>query len=829
MAKNFDYTVGDIIAVSQAMANPGYDSIYRQRRDPADPDRITAPENAHKRLVVSDCLILPTDDEVHFPYLRVGITATTDFTEQMLRRAYEARIPVFLFASDDSLPDDITLIDDDDVAGATGCFAAVTHVQEREGEDPEFFLVTGEQGRIRSLRDNVPYLTGDVEITPPVKIAKMTPEQVGISEFLNDVYAKTMEFLDEPQRGQLKMTLDSIPADSRRRLSFMMQNSAIGKDGSTRLLEIDDLAERRVEFIRELRASLQLLGLQKDIQNRTCAEISQRQRDEFLRGQMRSIQNELSDGQDPEVAELMKRAEKKIWNAETAEAFSKEVNRLMRYAPNSPEYALQYSYLETFLNLPWGQCDRSSFELDDVERILNRDHYGLDKVKRRIIEHMAVLKLRDDMKSPILCLYGPPGVGKTSLGKSIAEAMGRKYMRVALGGVHDEAEIRGHRRTYLGSMPGRIISALEKCGTSDPVLVLDEIDKIGADFKGDPSTALLEVLDPEQNCKFHDNYIDHDYDLSNVLFVATANDLSGVSAPLLDRMELIEIEGYVEDEKVQIALRHLVPKNLKLHGFADDEMEFTEEAVRLIIELYTRESGVRRLEKKIADVIRKQAVKKAGGKEFARVVDAALVKEYLGRQEVFPDEYDNNETAGVVTGLAWTQSGGEILFIESSLAKAKDAKLTLTGNLGDVMKESAVIALQYLQSHCGKLGIEPERFDTTHVHIHVPEGAIPKDGPSAGITMLTSLASSFTGRRVRSHLAMTGEITLSGKVLPVGGIKEKILAAKRAGLKTVMLCSKNRKDIEDIPAAYIEGMEFHFVDSAEEVLEFALLSEPALR
>ncbi len=552
--------------------------------------------------------------------------------------------------------------------------------------------------------------------------------------------------------------------------------------------------------------------------------MGQRQREEFLRTQMQQIKNELGDSEEAELDELRQRAEYKEWNEETRERFEKELKKLQRFNPTSADYAIQYAYIDTYLDLPWEHCDNSDFTLDKVEEVLERDHYGLEKVKERIVEQMAVLKLRHDTKAPILCLYGPPGVGKTSLGKSVAEALGRKYVRVALGGLHDEAEIRGHRRTYLGSMPGRIINALEKCGTSDPVMVLDEIDKIGADYKGDPSQALLEVLDPEQNCKFHDNYIDQDYDLSKVLFIATANTLSTISSPLLDRMELIEIGGYIEAEKIEIAKRHLIPKSLVEHGFAEDEMTFSDDALMEIITEYTRESGVRRFEKKINEIMRKQARLKASGKEFPKTVDAELVKKYLGKAEAFNDVYENNDIPGIVTGLAWTQAGGEILFIESSVAPGKEGKLTLTGNLGDVMKESAMLALQYIKANHERLGIPEKALEFGTVHVHVPEGAVPKDGPSAGVTIVTSLASTFTGRKVRSHLAMTGEITLRGKVLPVGGIKEKILAAKRAGIKTVMLCEKNRRDIEEIKPEYIDGLDFHFVGSVEEVLDFALLS-----
>ena len=477
------------------------------------------------------------------------------------------------------------------------------------------------------------------------------------------------------------------------------------------------------------------------------------------------------------------------------------------------------------MNLPWNEYTVDKFNLKSVENKLNHDHYGLDKVKDRILEHLAVLKLRGDMKSPIICLYGPPGVGKTSLGKSVADALGRKYARVSLGGLHDEAEIRGHRRTYIGAMPGRIMEALRKCESSNPVFVLDEIDKIGKDFKGDPSSALLEVLDPEQNNHFHDNYIDMDYDLSKILFIATANSLQTLSQPLLDRMEIIEINGYIMEEKVEIAKKHLIPKQLEEHGFKAKEIDFTKTAISRIIESYTRESGVRELDKKIAKVLRRIARLKASESEYPKSITINNLEEFLGAAEYTKDHYEGNEFAGVVTGLAWTAVGGEILFVESSLSKGKGEKLTLTGNLGDVMKESAVIAMQYLKSHSSLFGIDYELFDKYNVHIHVPEGAIPKDGPSAGVTMVTSLASSFTQRKVRKNLAMTGEITLRGKVLPVGGIKEKILAAKRAGITDIILCHENKKDIDDIKDIYLKGLTFHYVKTIKDVLDFALLPE----
>ena len=476
-------------------------------------------------------------------------------------------------------------------------------------------------------------------------------------------------------------------------------------------------------------------------------------------------------------------------------------------------------------DLPWGEYTTDNFNLKNAQRQLDKDHYGLEKVKERIIEHLAVLKLRGDMKAPIICLYGPPGVGKTSLGKSIAAALNRKYVRVSLGGLHDEAEIRGHRRTYIGAMPGRIIQGLQKAGASNPVFVLDEIDKIGNDFKGDPASALLEVLDPEQNNAFHDNYLDIDYDLSKVLFIATANNLNTISRPLLDRMELIEVSGYILEEKIEIGRRHLVPKQLEEHGLSKDDLDIPKKTMAAIIDSYTRESGVRELDKKIAKIMRKVARKKAEGQTWEHELQVDSLLEYLGMKEYTRDRYEGNDYAGVVTGLAWTAVGGEILYIESSLSRSKGEKLTLTGNLGDVMKESAIIALQYVKAHADELGIDNQVFDHWNLHIHVPEGAIPKDGPSAGITMVTSIASSFTQRKVRAHLAMTGEITLRGRVLPVGGIKEKILAAKRAGIKEIILCDENRKDIEDIKASYLKGLQFHYVHDIREVLDIALLPE----
>ena len=559
---------------------------------------------------------------------------------------------------------------------------------------------------------------------------------------------------------------------------------------------------------------------------KTHEDINKQQKEYFLQQQMKAIQEELGGNMnDIEIRELRAQAKKKKWPKEVGETFEKELAKLERIHPQSPDYSIQSQYVQTIVGLPWGTYSRDNFSLTHAQRVLDRDHYGMEKVKERIIEHLAVLKLKRDLRSPILCLYGPPGVGKTSLGRSVAEALGRKYVRVSLGGLHDEAEIRGHRRTYIGAMMGRILQNLQKAGTSNPVFVLDEVDKVGSDFKGDPASALLEVLDPEQNTTFHDNYLDIDYDLSKILFIATANNLNTISQPLLDRMELIEVSGYILEEKIEIAMRHLIPKQMEAHGITKGTVRFHRNTVRAIIDSYTRESGVRALEKKIAKIMRRLARKIASDEAVPAVLKVDHLREYLGPVEYTRDKYQDNRYAGVVTGLAWTAVGGEILFVESSLSRGKSAKLTITGNLGDVMKESAILALEYVHSHAAQLGIEESLFENWNVHIHVPEGAIPKDGPSAGITMVTSLVSTFTRRKVKSNLAMTGEITLRGKVLPVGGIKEKILAAKRAGIREIVLCEENRKDVEEINQTYVEGLTFHYVADIMQVIDTALLDE----
>ena len=603
-------------------------------------------------------------------------------------------------------------------------------------------------------------------------------------------------------------------------LSFSMEERQ-------KLLEENSLYERGVEVLRQLNDQIVESEIREEILGRTRREMDQQQREYFLQQQMRSIQDELGGGatSDEEIDELRKKGKEKLWSEAVAETFEKELRKAERLNPQSPDFSIQMQYLRTIVELPWGVYSQDNFDLKGAKETLDREHYGLDRVKERILEHLAVLKLKGDMKSPILCLYGPPGVGKTSLGRSIAESLGRKYVRISLGGVHDEAEIRGHRRTYIGAMSGRIIQSLQKAGTSNPVFVLDEIDKLSSDYKGDPASALLEVLDPEQNTTFHDNYLDIDYDLSKVLFIATANNISTIPQALRDRMELIEVTGYIAEEKLKIAEQHLVPKEAKEHGLKLEDLHFAPGALDLIIEEYTRESGVRTLTKQIAAVMRKLAWAMASEEALPAEITPELVREYLGKTIYSRDKYQGNEHPGVVVGLAWTSVGGEILFIESSLQPGQNGKLILTGSLGDVMKESATIALSYIRAHATELGIDLDQIKDKEIHIHVPEGAIPKDGPRAGITMVTSLVSGITRRKVRPHLAMTGEITLRGKVLPVGGIKEKILAAKRSGITDIILCRENEKDIQEINAHYLEGLSFHYVDEITEVLDFALLDE----
>jgi ATP-dependent Lon protease len=607
-------------------------------------------------------------------------------------------------------------------------------------------------------------------------------------------------------------------------VNFISSNMNARTEDKQRLLEVAHLKERSLLVLEFLNKEFQMLELKNKIQNKTKMDLDKQQREYFLNQQIKTIQEELGGNNfEQEINGYKEKAKTKKWSAEVKDVFEKQISKLQRMNPNAAEYGIQTNYVELLLELPWNETTEDNFDLKHAQEILDEDHFGLEKVKERIIEHLAVLKLKGNLKSPIICLYGPPGVGKTSLGKSIAKALNRKYVRMSLGGLKDESEIRGHRKTYIGAMPGRILQNLKKVQSSNPVFVLDEIDKVGNDFHGDPSSALLEVLDPEQNTTFYDNFLEMDYDLSNVMFIATCNNLATIQPALRDRMEIIEVNGYTVEEKIEIAKRHLIPKQVEESGLKKSQLKLSDKNLEFLIDTYTAESGVRNLEKKISKIARNVAVHIAREEESPKITEESIIK-MLGPSHI-KDKYQGNDIAGVVTGLAWTQVGGDILFIESSLSKGKEGRLTLTGNLGDVMKESATLALEYLKAHPHLLDLTSETFEGQNIHIHVPEGGTPKDGPSAGIAMLTSLASIFTKRKVKKALAMTGEITLRGKVLPVGGIKEKLLAAKRAGIKEVILCADNKKDVDDINPNYLSGLTFHYVTQMEEVLRLALLKE----
>lgn len=704
-----------------------------------------------------------------------------------------------------------------------GTVAEIMRVLDMPDGTTTIILQGKKRIKLNEIVEESPYLRGKVTVLKDDKYSKDKEFNALISA-IKDMMIKVLMTAVEPQKEvifSLKNNRNAMYL-----VNFGCSNLVSGVDNRQELLEISNLKERAYKLMVHLNREFQLLELKASIQMKTQEDLDKQQKEYFLQQQIKTIQEELGgNANDREIQDLKDKAFIKKWPAAVAEAFEKEVRKLQRLHPQSPDYSVQMQYVQTIVNLPWETYSSDNFNLAHAKKILDRDHYGLEKVKERIIEHLAVLKLKKDMKSPIICLYGPPGVGKTSLGRSIAEALGRKYVRISLGGLHDEAEIRGHRRTYIGAMCGRIIQNLQKAGTSNPVFVLDEIDKVSSDFKGDPASALLEVLDPEQNSTFHDNYLDIDYDLSHVMFIATANNLNTISQPLLDRMELIEVSGYIQEEKIEIAARHLIPKEAEMHGLAKKEVKFPKKTIQAIIESYTRESGVRELDKKIAKVMRKLACLKASDEQLPAQIKPENLQDYLGMVEYTRDKYQGNDYAGVVTGLAWTAVGGEILFVETSLSKGKGGKLTLTGNLGDVMKESAMLALEYIHAHAALFDIPEDRFENWNVHVHVPEGAIPKDGPSAGITMVTSLVSAFKQCKVKKNLAMTGEITLRGKVLPVGGIREKILAAKRAGIEEIILCQENKKDIDEIKPEYLKGVTFHYVKDIKELIQLALLDE----
>lgn len=680
------------------------------------------------------------------------------------------------------------------------------------------------------LTSKEPFYEGYTASNPEVMPSKKAEEKI-FAMAIDDLREVTADYIrkNEEIPNESQIAINNIHNDILT-LNFICTNMPFSIEDKIDMLSTQLIHDRVIKALKTINREIQLLELKQEIRSKTREDLDEQQREYFLQQQIKNIKEELGNGEgSPERRDLEKLAKGKKWSPETEELFYKELDKLDTYNPQSPEFAIQLNYLQQFVTLPWNEFTKDDLNIQRAKKVLDRDHYGMEKVKERILEYISVLKLRSDLKAPIICLYGPPGVGKTSLGKSIATAMKRKYVRISLGGVHDESEIRGHRRTYVGAMPGRIIKSIQKAGASNPVFILDEIDKVTQNtIQGDPSSALLEVLDPEQNNAFHDNYLDVDYDLSNVLFIATANDLGTIPRPLLDRMELIEVSGYITEEKIEIAKRHLVPRELEHNGIdkTDYKINFNKAALETIIERYTRESGVRQLEKQIGKCMRKIAYKIASQEvDVNTKITPDKIEALLGKAPFYRDIYQGNDYAGVVTGLAWTSVGGEILFIETSLSKGKPGKLTLTGNLGEVMKESAVIALEYIKAHIDKLGVDYRIFEQWNIHIHVPEGATPKDGPSAGITIATSIASALTQCKVRKNTAMTGEITLRGKVLPVGGIKEKILAAKRAGITDIILCSENRKDIEEIPDMYLTGVTFHYVENVQDVWNFALTNE----
>ena len=712
-----------------------------------------------------------------------------------------------------------------------GVYAKLVRVLEMSGPGNNITAIVQGLGRCQ-LEDVVkrkPYLVAQTTKKPEIFIDEDTSEYHTAME---DLRSQTVEFIkmNEEMPDEAQFAIANIHHDVIA-TNFICSNMPFDLNDKMHMLEADNSLERVYIALKTLNKEMQLLQIKQTIRSKTREDIDEQQREYFLQQQIKNIKEELGNGEgSPEHRELEEKAKGKKWSEEVSKIFYKELDKLDTLNPQSPDYSIQLTYLQTMVGLPWNEYTKDDLSIKRAQKILDHDHYGMEKVKDRILEHLAVLQLSGDLKSPIICLYGPPGVGKTSLGKSIATAMNRKYVRMSLGGLHDESEIRGHRRTYVGAMPGRIIKSIQKAGSSNPVFILDEIDKVTQNtLHGDPSSALLEVLDPEQNNAFHDNYLDVDFDLSRVLFIATANDLNTIPRPLLDRMELIEVSGYITEEKIEIAKRHLVPRELQNTGLAKNATEkpnFNKAALEKIIEQYTRESGVRQLEKQIDKALRKMAYLRALNGELPFVkITPAEIEGLLGKPPYYRDIYQGNDYAGVVTGLAWTSVGGEILFIETSLSKGRGAKLTLTGNLGDVMKESAVIALEYVKAHVDKLGVDYRLFDQWNIHIHVPEGATPKDGPSAGITIATSIASALTQRKVRKNTAMTGEITLRGKVLPVGGIKEKILAAKRAGITDIMMCRANKKDIEEIPEKYLTGVKFHYVENVQDVWDFALTNE----
>jgi len=776
-------------------------------------------EQMNKESLPETLPVLPLRNTVLFPGVVIPITAGRDKSINLIKDANNGTKTIGVVSQKDESvenpgPEDINMV---------GTVARILRVLQMPDGNTTVIIQGKKRFKIDAVLTEKPYLTARVSEAAEERPDEKSSEFEAIIDSIKELAFKIIK--DNPNiPSEATFAIKNIQSNSFL-INFVSSNLNLAVKEKQQLLEIPNLQERALTTLKYMNMELQKLELRNDIQSKVRSDMDQQQREYFLHQQMKTIQEELGGlSYEEEVDEMSEKAKKKKWSKKVQEHFEKELGKMQRMNPQVAEYSIQRNYLDLLLDLPWNEYSKDKFDLKRAQKILDRDHYGLEDVKRRIIEYLAVLKLRNDMKSPILCLYGPPGVGKTSLGKSVAEALGREYVRMSLGGLRDEAEIRGHRKTYIGAMPGRIIQSLKKAGTSNPVFILDEIDKLASSHQGDPSSAMLEVLDPEQNSDFHDNFLEMGYDLSKVMFIATANNLSTIQPALRDRMEIIHVTGYTIEEKVEIAKRHLLPKQLEEHGLSKKDLKIGKRQLEKIVEGYTRESGVRSLEKQIAKVVRYAAKSIAMEEEYNVTVNNENIEKILGPARLERDKYESNDVAGVVTGLAWTSVGGDILFIESILSKGKGT-MNITGNLGKVMKESATIAMEYIKSNADEYGIDSDVFDKYNVHIHVPEGATPKDGPSAGITMLTSLVSLFTQRKVKKSLAMTGEITLRGKVLPVGGIKEKILAAKRARIKEIILCADNRKDIEEIKAEYLKGLTFHYVTDMSEVIDIAITKQ----
>jgi len=812
---------------------PDMDNIFEQdimlqtvMEDEMEFIPLLSTEEDDEKVVIDDNItelpILPIRNTVLFPGVVIPITVGRDKSIELINKAYKGDKTIGVVSQKDPEIEDPEFED----LHKIGTVAYILKVLKMPDGSTTAIIQGKKRVEIKECLQTDPFIKCSVNIIPKPKVKATDEEFIALVDSLKDMSLQIIKSSPNiPSDASFAIKNIESPTFI---INFIASNMSLSLVDKQRMLEIASIKKRGTEVLTLLTKELQKTELKNKIQSKVKVDLDQQQREYFLNQQLKTIQEELGGGaHDKEIEEFRKRASKKKWDVAVAERFEKELEKLQRINPQAADYNVHVNYLEFMLDLPWNEFSKDKVDLNKAEKILDKHHYGLKDVKDRILEHLAVLKLKGDMKSPIICLYGPPGVGKTSLGKSVAKAIDREYVRMSLGGLRDESEIRGHRKTYIGAMAGRILQSLKKAKTSNPVFVLDELDKVGHDHMGDPSSALLEVLDPEQNGSFYDNYLEMDYDLSNVLFIATANNLSTIQPALRDRLEIIEVNGYTSEEKVEIAKRHLLPKQLKEHGLKKTDVKMDKAVLTKVVESYTRESGVRGLEKKIAKLVRNHAKDIAMEKEIESKLDMESVEKILG-PGMSKEAYEGNDFAGVVTGLAWTQVGGDILYIEASLSKGK-GKLTLTGNLGDVMKESAVLALEYLKANSEKFGIEHRLFEEYNLHVHVPEGATPKDGPSAGITMLTAITSAFTQKKVRSRIAMTGEITLRGKVLPVGGIKEKILAAKRAKIKDIILCRQNEKDIIDINAEYLKGLSFHYVDQMSEVLDYAILSQKVKR